>query len=55
VYSRLSVSMSFLRLAPSVTPFSFNWLDRVMAWPLWLMAISTAMSFCGPLMPTCTP
>src|SRR5574343_1129622 len=55
VYSRFSVAISLARLAPSTAPLSASFLDRVMAWPLWLSVISTAMSFFGPETPRCTP
>ena len=55
VYSRFSAAISLARPAPSTAPLSASFLDSVMAWPLLLSVISTAMSFFGPPMPRCTP
>ena len=50
-----SLAISFARLAPSTAPLSASFFDSVMAWPLLFSVISTAMSFLGPPMPSCTP
>jgi|GEM_PF-5933086 len=55
VYSFSFLATSVASDGPSVTPLSFNWLERVMPWPLLFSVISEAMSFFGPPMPSCTP
>ena len=48
VYSRFSLAISLASAAPSTAPLSASFFDSVMAWPLLLRVISTAMSFFGP-------
>ncbi|KAF1046029.1 MAG: hypothetical protein GAK34_02361 [Delftia tsuruhatensis] len=55
VYSRFSLAISLARPAPLTAPLSASFLDSVMAWPLWLSVISTAMSFRAPPTPRCMP
>jgi hypothetical protein len=55
VYSRFSTAISLASEAPSTAPLSESFFESVIAWPLLLSVMSTAMSFFGPPMPRCTP
>ena len=55
VHSFGSAFTNLASVAPSLTPLALSWLERVMAWPLWLIDISTAMSFFWPPTPSCRP